>query len=311
MPADTQQQDVDQVVDGKVEGTQDVQDTTDGSGSDSYFLEVDDRTKYRTAEDAQKAYREAGERIAQLSEWDKAIGKVYDASPQQVAAALEEYVQLKEAQAQAEAAAKGKSAGEQATHTDDVQLTPKELEAFKWLQKVSPKLGYVPKAELDAIKAELEELRGGVSEQSQARLDSQVETGEGTLRTWIKDAKLPDNPEFAEFISDSVAAYFNRSAQRQEAWFKGGAQAQTILKEAFDYVVKNLGYVRGAAKPTYSGSNKGSTTVKRLPQVGSTLGKGTTGQQKQAPKLTPKEIHEKAFALAQSKWNGTAGDNGE
>src|SRR5271157_3674849 len=94
---DEQQQQVEQ------DQTTDVQSTTDDSTDNQYFLEVDERTKYKTAEDAQKAYKEAGERIAQLSSWEKEIGKAYNADPQQVAAALDEYLQMKEAQAQADA----------------------------------------------------------------------------------------------------------------------------------------------------------------------------------------------------------------
>lgn len=305
MAEDTLQQDVEQVQDPQVDPA--TQDGTD----DTYFLEVDDRTKYKTVEDAQKAYHEAGERIAQLSTWEKEIGKVYGADPSQIAAALDDYIKIKSEQERA-AADKGKPAVESATHTDDVQLTPKEQEALKWLQKVAPKLGFVPKKELDEVRSALAELRTGNEENASARLETQIATGQGTLKGLIKENKLPDSPEFASFVEDAVAGWVNQSQARQTQWHKGGSAAQDLLKQGFEYVMNGTAALRsGTAKPTYQGRNSGTTgTVKRLPQVGSKLATGKTTAQ-QPKKLSAQEIHEAGWAAATKKWTGSSGDSGE
>jgi len=306
-PLDEQQQEV-------VEQDQTQQDdqSTSGAGDNEYFLTVDDRTRYKTAEDAQKAFHEAGERIATLSQWEKTIGSQYDADPEQVAAALEDYIKIKAEQAKATAAA-GKTQSAE-THTDDVQLTPKEQDALKWLQKIGPKLGYVPKAELEEVKSALAELKAGNESQTQARMETQETSGRGTLNSLIKENKLPEDPKFALFVENSVAAWVNQSQKRVETWHRGGSAAQDLLKQGFEYVMNDgLNFLRnGKGTTTYQGKNLGTTTgtVKRLPQVGSKLGTARP-QQRQTVKPTAKEIHEAAWAAANKRWTGTSGDSGE
>jgi hypothetical protein len=305
-PLDEQQQEV-------VEQDQtQVDPATQDTGDDEYFLTVDDRTRYRTAEDAQKAFKEAGERIATLSAWDKAVGSQYDADPEQVAAALEDYIKIKAEQAKAATAAGKQQSAE--THTDDVQLTPKEQDALKWLKKIGPQLGYVPKTELEEVKSALAELKAGNESYAQAQLATQEAAGQGTLNSLIKANKLPEDPKFSAFVENSVAAWVNQSQKRVETWHRGGAAAQDLLKQGFEYVMNDgLNFLRnGKGTTTYQGKNLGTTTgtVRRLPQVGSKLGTARP-QQRQTAKPTAKEIHEAAWAAANKRWTGTSGDSGE
>ena len=289
---------------------------TQGTGDDEYFLTVDDRTRYKTSEDAQKAFKEAGERIATLSTWDKEIGKAYNADPQQVAAALDEYLQMKEAQAQADAqkaAEQGKTADVQATHSvDESKLTPKEREALAWIKKVAPALGFVPKADLDALKTKIDQLETGVAGQSAARLEAQEQEGSGQLKQMITAAKLPTDPKFAMFVENSVAAWVNQSKERVDKWHRGGAGAMALLKEGFEYVTESLSPLRATSAAGYQGKKSGSvhTGPKRLPQVGSSLGQKRPAVA-QGAKPTTSDIHNAAWAAANKAWDGATSDGGE
>ena len=316
-PIDTQvDEQVDQQdADGQVSDSQGGEngDSDSQSDTDSYFLTVDDRTRYKTQEEAVKGFQNAGKRIAELSAWEKEIADVYDVhDPKQIAAIVDEYIQMKEAQAKAEADAAGKGKETTATHTDVTKLSPKEQAAFEWLKKVAPDLGYVPKAELDSLKKEIEQLKSGLGNFEQEQVVAKVEAGRTQIKQLLTNAKLPTDDEFSNFIEDSMTAYIGSDKARLAIWRKGGPAVQSLLNEAFNYVKKHFGRVGTqtaiSTAASYQGSKQGGSnkaTIKRLPQQGATVKTGKTAQNEGTKKPSSADIHNAAWALAQKRWGDT------
>jgi len=287
-----------------------------GDGADGYFLNVDERTRYKTADEAITGFKNAGQRIAELSAWEKEVADVYDVhDPRQVASILEEYIQLKEAQASAAAQEKGNK-GEQATHTVDLsKLTPKEQEAFAWLQKVAPELGYVPKSELKALQDKIATIESGLGNFSATQAAQQVAAGKSQITQLLTAAKMPVEPEFASFVEDSMAAWIKADAKRVATWKQGGQAASALLNEAFTYVKGNLARMGVSKAASYQGSRQGGSNkapITRLPQQGQALRKGGSVQRtQQKAKPSPADLHNAAWALANKRWGGETGDSGE
>src|SRR5271155_617949 len=68
---------------------------------DEPYLAVNDRTTYRTREDAIKGYNEAANRIQQLSGWEKQAKQWGLKDPEQLTAVAQELLQLRKEKADA------------------------------------------------------------------------------------------------------------------------------------------------------------------------------------------------------------------
>lgn len=306
------QQDGEQVIDSSSEGG----DSADqGDGADGYFLNVDERTRYKTRDEAVTGFKNAGTRIAELSAWEKEVGDVYDVhDPRQVSAILAEYIQMKEAAASAAEKESGK--GAQETHTVDLsKLSPKEREAFAWLQKVAPDLGYVPKSELKALQDKIASIESGLGNFTATQTAQNVAAGKSQITQLLTSAKLPTDPEFSSFIEDSMAAWIKADAKRISQWQQGGQAANTLLGEAFKYVKASLDRLKVSTAASYQGSRHGGSNkppITRLPQQGLALRKGgVQAPKKGAAKPTSADLHNAAWALANKRWGGNTDDTGE
>lgn len=237
-----------------------------------YFLEVNDRQKYRTADDVKKSMAESGTRISQLSQWEK-VAKEYGISdPQQIRALATEILEARKAKEAASKQASGK------VETDDEeQLTPEQQNALKWLKKNAGKAGYVPKEELVALREELKtqisELQAGSKATQEDRANARIEQGRGTLQTLLKEAKLPtDNPKLARLIENDVRVFIEGDKER-EAIFWGGspAEVRALLKEALDDIAPVFQSFKAATNANYASSKSTSvkTASKQLPRTGS------------------------------------------
>lgn len=305
MPAEDEVLDQGTTDEGVVDGeSQDDQSTSGDSGSgDEDFLVVDERTKYKTREDAVKAYQSAGQRISQLSAWDKEVGQAFNVSdPRQVAAALREYLEMKEA---AKAAAGQGKTGTQATRSNDAtELSKEEQDALKWLEKVSDRLGYVPKAEFEKVMDRLNKLEGGLTAQDEANQARQVEQGRGQLVSLLTEAKLPANEEFTNFMEQSITNWVNSDKGRIERWQAGGKSAEALVKEGFDWAKKVLTQVQRPATANYQEKKQNATQSrpKTLPQAGGTPNKRSAQPGK--PEGITSEMHKRAWELLQSRIGG-------
>lgn len=279
--------------------------------NDEYFLTVDDRTRYKTVEDAQKAYREAGQRIGQLSGWEKEIGQVYGIDdPRQVREWLEDYRKLREA---AEAQANAPKEKASVTRTDaDEQLNPEEQKALDWIKKHAPRLGFVPKDDLVALQDQLKtqgealaRLEGNVGQETSARREELVDQGRTQLQGLMKDVGLPATQEVQDRAETFIRNYVNADNELVRRWF--GGQHKQVLAEAFSEFKALTGLTSTKSNTSYA-ANKNkvvNSTPRPLPRPG-IASKGGTPESKQAASkrgITP-ATHDAAFAAAQKIWEG-------
>src|SRR6185312_11100769 len=72
------------------------------AGTDTPYLKVNDRTVYKSQDEAIKGFNELQTRLTSLSKWDEVIGKQFqNATPEVVANALNELLDFREKQAAA------------------------------------------------------------------------------------------------------------------------------------------------------------------------------------------------------------------
>lgn len=291
--------DVEDVVDtpGGEQGTDAV--VADNPATPEWFLEVDERTRFKTADEAKRSYNEAGQRIAQLAPYEKVLGKYGIKDPQMLPSLLDELIASREAKAAAGKAPKVEPKAEQNLSKED-----KEIRAY--LQKVAPELGFVSKSEIEKLTAEIAELRQGSTQSQEARTQSLVEDGESKISGFLSAAKIDDaDGSKMKVVGTLVKSWIESdpSGELVERFFKGGRSMEAVVKEGYDQAMKTLGWqaaatttVPNAAAATAIAKGKQIVVNKKLPAEGS-ASKAKT--ETKAPQTSGKrdyisELHDKA-----------------
>jgi hypothetical protein len=317
--------------------TVDVEDVNDGSqdntgDQDTDFLVVNERTRFRTAEDAIKSFDEAGKRIQSLSGWEKEIKDRFGVSdPQTAAALLQELADRREAERTAAAAPKPKPAAA-TTQTDDEEgLSTEDAQALKWLKKHAPRLGFVPKEELTTLKDELqkqiEELRTGNSEASQQVFEAQrnalVDSGRESLKGWMATEKITDNADGEKqlVIESLIRDWVNSDPDRQRRFFASTSESRAVVKEGFDKAIRLLGWktvgTSSSSNASSHAANKGAALArnsKRMPQNGpasraqNNSGKPQTRVDAGGRKDFIGSAHNDAWEIANKHFHGTSAE---
>lgn len=243
------------------------------------FLEVDERTKYMTADDAKRGFSEAGKRIAALSAWEKEL-KEYDVSPTDVRTYLDELIESRQTAAEMkrqleefqrkERESSTKSA--QSTDTKvsgEAKLTREEKDAVDWLKQQLPSLGYISKE--DALKlvkdlqdktGKIDAIEAQVNQQNERYRNSLINEGRTKLSSWLADDQYSDDEDgsLKGMIEGSIRDWINASEIRTKKFYEGGSVTEGLLKEGYDRAKKALGMVRAATNS--SNGKKSDTYVK-------------------------------------------------
>ncbi len=297
------------------------------AADDEYFLDVGDgRTRYRTREEAIRGFQEAGKRIAQLASWEKSLKPFGIRDPNTVAQLLVELAERRRREAEG-AMPEGQSAAGDGTKTQsDDDLSPKEQAALKWLQKMAPRLGYVPKAELEktvsALARKIEALEGYKQQSDEARFNSLVQTGRAQLRDLLKsqglpvdnDPKNPQGKQFFRMIEAAVRDYIDddEHPERIEAFYAGGEALNRLINAAYKEAIEaSIGLVRTqqSTKSAKEKNNVVNRNPKPLGLQGAVVKKGAGGAgggdktpQKKVP-FSP-DAHNRAWEMFQSVISG-------
>ena len=269
------------------------------------YLAVNDRTVYKTKDDAVRGYNEAASRIAQLSGWEKQA-KAYGLNdPAQLRAVADELLQARKdlADARKQAAAPKTS--------DPADTKAKEAQQVREYLKAN---GFISKDEqeeaLKELREQIQEMRNQGSQSEELRFQNQEAEARNDLAGYMSAAGVKDDATGtkAQVIGTLVKDWINNSEERVERWSRGGVSAKTLVKEGVDSAIGMLGWkaapvaAPGQLKPTDPGyaaaKAKALAAYKKLPAQG-------TG--KDTPKNTPKQkghinaaLHEKAWELMES-----------
>ena len=291
-----------------------VADPTDPAAAkpDEPFLSVNDRTIYKTREDATRGYNEAANRIAQLSGWEKQAKQYGLTDPRQLDAVAKELLELRKEKADA-----AKQAGiKNAPKIDPADPKAKEAQQVREYMK---NLGYVSREDQEEA---LKELREAVAEMRQSGTQSRElyfqnleEESRNDLDGMLTAKSIQDdvNKTKATVIGTLIKDWINNSDERVDQWSKGGVSAKALVKEGFEHATKLLGWGQAVVttkvlKPTDPGYAEAkikalAANKKGLPAP------GTAKDPKTGKFVTPKqkghinaELHEKAWEMFQ---NGT------
>jgi hypothetical protein len=253
-----------------------------GDQSNEDFLVINDRQRYKTQEEAIRAFGEAGERIAQLSGWEKELKRYGVEDPRVAATLLDELIQHRQDREKREKEAKGAPAEQKKTTAtdDEADLSKEDQDALKWLKKHAPRLGFVPKDELqptiDELKQQIAELKQGNESANEERRNSLIEDGRSNVTKWLADDKFADpDGNKRQIVETLVTAWINSDDARVKKFYAGGIVTSNLLKEGYDLAKKQLGWSAAAGTKQNSSTSyaqsKGNALVRngrRLPQPG-------------------------------------------
>ena len=267
------------------------------------FLKVNDRSVYRTREDAIKAYDESGKRIASLSRWEKEAKAYGLDDPAQLKAVADELLRLRELTTKKPEPAK----------PDDSKLTPEQKAAKEWLKKEAAELGYLSKEEaetqLKELREQLKSLTSASTASEEQRFRNQEAEARGNLSSWLSEAKLEDKDGTkAKVVGTLVKDWINSDEELIGRWRQGGVEARNLVREGFDLALKSLGWQPIATSSSNYAADKARSVAanKKLPAPGTAAKKGD-GAKPSGRAVDPMAaLHEKAYALFDNMRNSKA-----
>jgi len=277
--------------------------TADAAKPEEPFLSVNERTVYKTREDAVRGANEAASRIAQLSGWEKQAKQYGLTDPKQLDAVAKELLELRKELADAK----------KQVSTPKVDPADPKAKETAQVREYLKNLGYVSKEDQEAalkeFKDELAALKQSGTRSEELRFQNQEAEARNDVSGLMTAAGVKDdaNGSKSQIIGTLVKDWINNSDERIEQWSKGGIYAKNLVKEGTEAMIAALGWKAvvtppaGQLKPTDPGyaaaKAKALAANKKLPAPGT--GKDTS-------KTPPKQkghinaaLHEKAWKLFQ------------
>jgi len=287
-------------VDEQVEG----QENSDAPVVDEPFLPVNDRTTYRTREDAIAGFNSAAQRIQELSAWEKQAKQWNLTDPRQLDAVANELLALRKEKAEAAA-----QAGKRNTATVSDPADPKAKEAAQ-VREYMKQFGYVSKEEQEEA---LKELRDGLAEMrnqgSQSRelgFQAQEADARDAVDGYIAADGLKDpSGTKANVIGTLIKDWINSSEERIDEWSKGGRAATALVKQGYDLALSHLDWkpVTASTQKTTDPAGYSVSKARAMQQNKKLPAQGTgKDRDKDGKFTTPKqkghinaELHERAW----------------
>lgn len=264
------------------------------------FLRVNDRTVYKTREEALKGYEESGKRISALSKWEKAGREGGLEDPQSLPQLLNELRELRAAKA---------AAAQTAPKGTETKLTPEQDKARSWLKAELAELGVGSPKELQEKIATLEKQISDFnsrSEQSESLANRRQEEAEQeNISRYLSEAKIADpSGKKALYVGTLVGQWIAEDEDRQAEWSKGGVTARNLVKRGTDAILADLEWKGATPKADPSGAARAADKAKavaankNLPPQGTAAKKGSEEQPKgRQRRVDPmQKLHEKAYA---------------
>jgi hypothetical protein len=249
------------------------EDAQQDSGS-GYFLEVDDRHRYRTPDDVKRAIAESDRRLAELAPWEERLKYHGIDSPEGLDNVVDEYLTRLEERQRVEGAA---------------ALTDQDREALAYLQK----LGFLTKGDVAARE------QGQHAEEARQQEVQVIESARNDLRGLLKDAGLSEGSakyaepwmrEFIELQSLDSRGRIKPGSLLDRFW-DGGESAKKVVEEVFAAWKVGVDELRGVTRqPTRTPSPKKTLTTRggRVFPEGNPSGAHT-----------PSDLHNRAWELLQ------------
>lgn len=269
------------------------------------YLAVNERTVYKTKDEAIRGYNEAASRIAALSAWEKQAKQYGLNDPKQLDAVAQELLELRK---------KVADAAKQASAPKPDPADPKAKETEQ-VRKYLRDNGFITKEEqaeaLKALQERLDKFEQSGKQSEELRFQNQEAEARNDLNGYLTAAGVKDdaNGSKAQIVGTLVKDWINSSEERIEQWTRGGVSAKNLVKEGTETMIKMLGWkapvtpAAGQLKPTDPGyaaaKAKAVATNKKLPAPGTGRAHGDGSKPKVQKGHINTDLHEKAWKIFQ------------
>ena len=303
---------------------------------EQYFLDVDERHRYKTREDAIRAISESGQHISRLTPWQEHASRYGVTDPNHLPRILDQYLEMRDKLAQYEReraqAAPAQAPNPQGGQGNGQQLDPKDQANIRYLEQQ----GFTRKEAIDKtlseklspLESRINGLEGRFQESQTVLTNAAIDQGRQQLSTLMTEAGLPvDNPEMNEMVENSIVAWMEANSRYDKQgnplpgtplhqFYQGGAATKEVVRQGAAKVLGALNSVRqlqdGQAQRRRQQSVAG--TPRALPKTGAPVPTDDKGQPTAAKRqpgaggiFNKPELHDKAWALMQERRGG--GDN--
>jgi len=264
-------------------------DAAEGSGGaaaptpqEQFFLDVDERHRYRTKEDAVRSIQESGRRIGELTPWAEHAQRYGLTDPNALPQIFDNYLQMRDRLVQLEAQLKANDRGQAPAPQT---LSPQDKANVEYLENH----GFTRKEAIDKVLQEkltpLEQRLQFLTEQvgrSEAQQDNAVvESGRNHLSSLMTAENLPvNNPELNEVIEDSIIAWMEQRSldgngnivpdSPLDKFYRGGSEMREVVEQGFKRWASTVNVLRQNADAQYQRSKEKnvSRTPRPLPRQG-------------------------------------------
>jgi len=286
----------------------------EGGAPNEPFLQVNERTIYKTPDEAKAGFVEAQKTITSLSGMktlvESYVGKG-NASPEVIKSLFEELVAARAEKAAAAAKTKNTSSG----GDDDPRFEGKSAEeikaikaADKWYKEQAEKHGFVSKDQVDSLKAEIEALKGAPEKQLEAANSDAIRTGREWLDSQLAASKLALTDGEMKKLTGRIQAYVDGDEETLGKWWSavrsGNVDAQrAIIKEAAEYALPSIKAGAKFGPPTAPSKTKAQLmqrTARPLPQQGAP--KNDADNQRRSIMAEPKGLRSKKLTAEADKF---------
>jgi len=227
----------------------------DGSQQQQYFLDINERTRYKTADDAKRGYSQLQEKVTSFSPIERTLKQYYGDkfTPEVLSAHLADYVRRLEADSAKEAEeAKAKLSKDDAARFEGKSAEEiKQIRAAeKWFQSEAERLGYVSKDALKKLEDKLAKIENAPVEQSKSANDAMTSAGTAELQKWLGESKVVLNDTEMARLGKRIVAYIDGDDELTQKWVdaaqsRNKAECFALIREAANFA---LPLVKSGAK---------------------------------------------------------------
>ena len=288
-----------------------------GSQQEEYFLNVDERHRYKTQDDAIKAIKESGEHIGRLTPWQEHAQRYGVTDPSALPQIFDQYLEmrdkLKALEAQVAKNDQGSASGGTSKLNPQDEANVKYLETHGFTRKDA--IDKVLTEKLSPLEQKVAHLESLLGQSQDNQTQAVIESGREHLAGLMEDAGMPiDKPEINEVIEDSIVAWMEgQSLDRKgnivpgsplDKFYQGGAAMREVVQQGFERVTKVFNSSRQTSDGQYQQRNQQTVarTPKALPRGERPAPKSNEEQQQQRPR-TPGSggvnagLHDKAWEI--------------
>jgi len=281
-------------------------------GGDKPFLTVNERTSFKTAEDAVKSFGESGERIKTLSQWERLKDSFGVETVEEAEELLNELVDHR---ARVKAVGdRDQDAGKPVDKpVDDPSsgLSDEDKKAVAYFKR----LGVPISGDMDGLHKQIGELKTALQtsqdSDNERHASAMIESGRSVLSELVKGADLlgedqKSNQKLELRAERAIRSYLEDTSLDEKTgdvrpgsplarFYRGGNGQREVVKEAFDDFLETFNYGKSRGVAGYEKDKQDAKNPKPLPKGGVPAGDVGAGADRKPKSMV--ETHNDAWKI--------------